>query len=453
MTKALRESPGAAAGSGLRTNRAFRLLWCGESAGKVGTAVTGVTLPLLATVTLHADSFRIGLIIAAQWVPWLLVGLPAGAWVDRHSPRRLMISCNVVSAVSLLSVPLAAAAHVLTVAQVMAAAAVLGLANVFFSTAYPVYVALIVAPDDLVAANSRLQGSDSSAQIAGPSLAGVLAQVCGAAVGLLVNAGTFAASTLCLLLAREPVGEPAPVTGREPDGPPEPRAGSIRREIGEGLRFVRRHRLLRLFTVVAALANLTLTAWEAVVVVFLVRTVQLPPVAVGLLMAATGAGGLAGAFAAAPLTRRLGEPRTIRLSLGATAPFGLLLPLTGTGAATVFFVLGSAVPIAGLIVFNVVVGSFRQRATPRPLLGRISATTRFLMFGAIPLGALTGGVLGSLLGPRGALWCVVTAALLPALLLGCSPLRHRPEHEPAVTSQQSSAAEGTPCPSWSTAPP
>ncbi|GAB2698270.1 MFS transporter [Kitasatospora kifunensis] len=440
MTTALETTPRAAVDSGLRTNRAFRLLWIGESGSKVGTAITGVALPLLATVTLHAGAFEIGLITAVQWVPWLLVGLPAGVWADRYSPRRLMIWCNVGSAVALLSVPLAAAVHALTVTQIMLVAALLGLANVFFSTAYLVYLPLIVPPQDLVAANSRLQGSESTAQIAGPGLGGALAQLLGAAVGPLVNAGSFAASTLCLLLAPEPEAVPR-------SGP----AASLRREIGEGLRYVGQHRVLRLLTVVAALANLTMTAYEAILVVFLVRTVQLPPAAVGLLMAATGLGGIAGVLAAAPLARRLGEPRAIVYSLAATAPFGLLLPLTGPGLGMVCFVLGAVVPVAGLVVYNVVVSSFRQRHAPRHLLGRISATMRFLMFGAIPLGALAGGTLGSLLGLRSALWCIMAAALLPALLLGCSPLRRQRELHVAAAPEQpevcSAAEESTPYPS------
>ncbi|WP_329560725.1 MFS transporter [Kitasatospora sp. NBC_01266] len=426
MTTTLEPTPGAAAGSGLRTNRAFRLLWIGESAGKFGTAITGVALPLLATVVLHAGTFQVGLITAVQWVPWLLVGLPAGVWVDRCSPRRLMICCNTVSAAALLSIPVAAAAQLLTITQILLVALVLGLANVFFSTAYLVYLPLIVPSEDLVAANSRLQGSESSAQIAGPGLGGALAQLLGAAVGPLVNAGSFAVSTLCLLLAPEPARR---TEGTAPGRGP---AASVWREIGEGLRFVQRHRVLRLLTVVAALANLAMTAYEAILVVFLVRTVHLPPAAVGLLLAATGVGGIAGAVAAAPLARRLGEPRAIVYSLAATAPFGLLLPLTGPGPATGYFLPGAIVPVAGLVVYNVVVSSFRQRHTPHRLLGRISATMRFLVFGAIPLGALAGGALGSLLGPRGALWCVMTAALLPALLLGRSWLRRQHELDSAA---------------------
>ncbi|MFI9271509.1 MFS transporter [Kitasatospora sp. NPDC052896] len=436
----VRGTAGAAGRGGLAANRSFRLLWIGESAGKFGTAITGVALPLLATVTLHAGTFQLGLITAVQWVPWLLVGLPAGVWVDRYSPRRLMICCNTASAAALLSIPLAAAAQLLTITQIMLVALVLGLANVFFSTAYLVYLPLIVPPEDLVAANSRLQGSESSAQIAGPGLGGALTQLLGAAVGPLVNAGSFAVSTGCLLLAPEPAPDLVTAPGRGP-------VASVRQEIGEGLRFVRRHRVLRLLTVVAALANLAMTAYEAILVVFLVRTVHLPPAAVGLLMAATGVGGIAGALAAAPLVRWLGEPRAIVYSLAATAPFGLLLPLTGTGLATGYFLPGAIVPVAGLVVHNVVVGSFRQRHTPRRLLGRISATMRFLVFGAIPLGALAGGTLGSLLGPRGALWCVMTAALLPALLLCCSSLRRRHELDSPAAPDHSAVPEGTPCPS------
>ncbi len=399
--------------------RAFRLLWAGETVSKTGTAVTSVALPLLATLTLRASPFVIGLIAAAQWVPWLLAGLPAGAWVDRWNPRRVMLGCDLVSALALGSVPLAAAYGSLTVAHLLVAAFAVGLASVFFSTAYQVYLPLVVPEDRLVGANARLQGSESSAQFAGPSLGGVLAQAFGAVSGLLVDAASFAVSAVCLLLAPAP---PDPSPGAAPAGAGSaPR--SVRREVREGLAFVLGDRLLRLFTAVAALTNLAATATETLLVVFLVRSVHLSAGLVGVLIAASGIGGVLGAVAAVPLVGRLGEARTGWLSLAATAPFALLVPLTAPGPALALYVVGTAVPATGMIVYNVVVSSFRQRHVPRGILGRVCATMRFLMFGAIPLGAVVGGLLGSVLGPRGGLWCVTGLALLPAAMLAASPLR------------------------------
>ncbi|MDI5972668.1 MFS transporter [Streptomyces sp. SL13] len=408
------ESHEPRAPGGTPPGRGFRLLWAGETTSKVGTAVTSVALPLLATLTLRSSAFQIGLIAAAQWLPWLLVGLPAGAWVDRWDPRRVMLWCDLLSALAVVGVPVAAAAGVLTFGQVLVAAFVLGLAGVFFSTAYQVYLPLVVAEDRLVGANARLQGSESGAQIAGPSLGGLLTQVFGAAAGLLVDAVSFAVSAACLLASPAPAG-----AARVRGGRPEP----VRRAVREGLRFVLGDRLLRRFTLVAALTNLTATATETLLVIFLVRTVHLPAGTVGVLMAVGGTGGVLGALAAVPLAGRLGEARVARLSLVATAPFGLLVPLTARGPALALFVVGAAVPVAGMIVYNVVVSSFRQQHVPRGMLGRISATMRFLMFGVIPLGALAGGALGSLIGPRAALWWVAGAALLPGVLLTLSPLR------------------------------
>lgn len=405
-------------------DRAFRLLWAGETVSKTGTAVTSVALPLLATLTLRASPFVIGLIAAAQWVPWLLAGLPAGAWVDRWNPRRVMLGCDLVSALALGSVPLAAAYGALTVAHLLVAAFAVGLAGVFFSTAYQVYLPLVVAEDRLVGANARLQGSESSAQFAGPSLGGALAQVFGAVSGLLVDAASFVASAVCLLLAPAPPAAPAAGAGLGAPGEP-PR--SVRREVREGLRFVLGDRLLRLFTAVAALTNFAATATETLLVVFLVRSVHLSPGLVGVLVAVSGVGGVVGALAAVPLVGRFGQARTGWLSLAATAPFALLVPLTAPGPALALYVAGTAVPATGMIVYNVVVSSFRQQHVPRRILGRVCATMRFLMFGAIPLGAVTGGLLGSLLGPRGGLWCVTGLALLPAAMLAGSPLRRMTE--------------------------
>jgi predicted MFS family arabinose efflux permease len=397
-------------------NRRFLLLWGGETVSKVGTAVSGVALPLLAALTLHVSAFEIGLITAAQWVPWLVIGLPAGAWVDRWSPWRVMIGCDIVSAAAMASIPAAEAAGALTIAHIVAAVVVLGVSNVFFSTAYVVYAPLVVERDQLVAANSRLQGSESVAQVLGPSLGGLLAQAFGAATGLLADGLSFVVSAIGLGVAGEAARSP---DARKPQGG---RDQPIWREVRDGIQYVLLHRLLGLLTIVAALANLTIMAYEAIVVLFLLRTVHLAPVTVGLLMAATGIGGIAGAFLAGPVVRWLGETRAVWLSLAAAAPFGLLIPLTASGPPLALFVVGGIVPVAGFVVFNVIVGSYRQASTPAHLLGRVSASTRFLMFGAIPLGAVIGGALGSLLGLRAALWYVMAAALIPGLLLTLSPI-------------------------------
>ena len=213
-----------------------------------------------------AGPFTVGVIAAASWVPWLLIGLPAGAWIDRLPRRPVLLGCDAVSAAALVSVPVAAWLGVLTVAQLIVVAVLAGASSVLFSTAYRVYLPVLVAPADL---------PEGNAQLAGRSLAGVLAQWAGAVAGLLVDAVTFLVSAGCL----------AAISAREPPRPAVRRPSTLRREIADGLRWVAHDRYLRSLAVFSAVANVALTGYQAIQVVFFVQDVGVAPGAVGVLVA------------------------------------------------------------------------------------------------------------------------------------------------------------------------
>ena len=165
---------------GLLRRRSFRLLWTGETISQLGNAMALVGVPLVAVTVLHASTFAVGVLAAAAWLPWLVIGLPAGAWVDRWPARRVMIVCDVISAALYASVPIAAWAGVLTTGLLVAVQLAGGAASVLFMTAYQVYLPSIVAPAELIEGNTKMQGSASAAAFAGPSLAGLVAQLLGA---------------------------------------------------------------------------------------------------------------------------------------------------------------------------------------------------------------------------------------------------------------------------------
>ncbi|HEY7592089.1 MAG TPA: MFS transporter [Actinophytocola sp.] len=418
----------------LMANRNFRLLWAGEATSKVGSAVTGVAFPLVAVVTLQAGTIAMGVINAMAWLPWLLLGLPAGAWIDRRSRRTTMLTADVVSIVALLSVPLAALAGVLTIAHLVAVAFVVGAASMFFSTAYQAFLPAVVTKKDLSEANAKLQGTDQVANLAGPGLGGLITQWAGAVIGLVVDVVTFAVSALCL--SRTEVAETVERKQRDT---------TLRREIGEGLRFVFRDRYLRVLTLSAAVDNLTLNAMYALTVFFLIRTVGAEPGVVGFLFAADFVGGLIGAMVARRAGERFGTARTLLgFSIGC-APFGLLIPLTHDGLGLGFFVAGLLVPSIGMVVGNVMSTGFRQAYCPPGLLGRMYASSRFIQFGVNPLGAVLGGVLGAAVGVREALWIVLVAAMLGRFVRLIGPIKsHRdlptepPAHlRPATTEETS----------------
>jgi predicted MFS family arabinose efflux permease len=405
-----RDRPGRSARAGWR--RDFRLLWLGETTSSLGSSVTIVALPLVA-ISLHASVVMIGLLSAAAWLPWLLIGLPAGAWVDRLPKRPVMLVCDAVSLAMFVSVPIAAGLGMLTISQLLVVALLAGTAKVFFATAYRTYLPALVPAQQLVDGNAKLQGSESAAQVAGPGLAGMLAQAVGAATGLLADAVSFLVSAVCLRAIRDI--EPQRTRTRQ----------RLRHEIGEGLRFVARDRFLRPYVLFGGVANLALTGYQAIVVVFLVREVGVGSGTVGLLIATGSVGGVLGATVAPWLARRLGTARALLLAKVGVAPFGLLIPLTGSGARLAFFVVGGCVVVAGIVAGNVISAGFTQRYCPAELFGRISTSMQVVNFGTIPVGAMLGGVLGSALGTRVTLWLMLGLFVASGAIIVASPFRGR----------------------------
>lgn len=395
----------------LRTHHDFRLLWCGETSGKFGASVTGVAMPLLAVATLDAGTFEVALLNAAGWLPWLFVGLPAGALVDRLPRRPVMLLTAAGSCALFLSVPLAAWTGQLGLGLLLAVALLAGTAAVFFQTAYTAYLPSILAPEEQAEGNARLHGSASAAQIAGLGSGGLIAQAAGAVNGMLVNAATFAVSFACLLRIRH----------RERPAAVRP-AGSLSGEVAEGLRLVAGDRWLRAFAVFGACSNLALMGYQSLTVVFLVREVGVGAGTVGALMAATGAGGIVGALLARPLAARLGSARATLLCELGLPGCALLIPLSTGGAGLMLFVTGGFSVAAGVVAGNVLKAGFQQRYCPPRLLGRLTASAAFLNYGAVPLGALLGGALGTALGVRPALWITTAGVPLAALVLLFSPV-------------------------------
>jgi MFS family permease len=403
-----------AAGAGLlRSHRDFRLLWCGETAGKFGSSVTSVAMPLVAVSTLRADAFQVGLLSASAWLPWLLIGLPVGAWVDRMRRRPVMLASAAVSFLLFLAVPLAAWAGLLSIGLLIVVALATGTAAVFFQTAYSAYLPSILTPEDQPEGNAKLHGSASAAQIAGLGSAGLIGQLAGAVNAMFANAATFLVSLFCLagIRHREPLRE------REAARPK-----ALLHEVGEGLRLVAGDRWLRTLTLFGATSNLALMGYQSIQVVFLVDTVGLAPGAVGGLIAATSTGGVVGAFVARRIAARIGTARAMLLFELALAGCAVLIPAARTGAGLVLFVTGGFCVSAGVVAGNVVKQSFQQRYCPPDLLGRLTASTAFLNFGTIPLGALLGGWLGTVLDLRTAMWITTAGVPLAALVLLLSPV-------------------------------
>ncbi|MGW3042069.1 MFS transporter [Kitasatospora sp. NPDC001159] len=396
----------------LLDHRDFRLLLAGAAAAQTGSQVTLVALPLVAVVVLDATPFEVGLLTAAETAAFLLVGLPAGAWLDRMRKLPVLIRADVVRCIAVGSIPPAAALGVLSMPQLYLVALVTGVATVFFDVAHQSFLPAVLPREQLVGGNGALETVRSSAQIAGPGLGGGLVQLLGAPLAIVADACGYLASALLLARVRVEEARPEPEPGR-----------SLRAEVAEGVRFVLGHPLLRAIATATAVSNLFAAVLMAVQTVFWVRVLDLSPGAIGALLSASALGGLAGALCAGQLSRWVGQARLIWLSTVVTAPFAVLWPLSEGGAGVWLFGLAAGVVLFGAVAYNVAQVSFRQSVCPPELLGRMNATMRFLVWGTMPIGALGGGLVADWAGPRAALWLCAAGFLLVPVPLLLSPLR------------------------------
>ncbi len=334
---------------GLLAQRDFRLLWTGETTSNFGTAIGEVALQLVALTVLHASVLWISALTAVAWLPWLVIGLPAGAWVDRLARRRVMMAADLASLAAFASVPVAAALGVLSIVQLLIVAMVAGTATVFFSAAYRAFMPTLLGRESLLEGNAKLQGSQQVANVAGPGMAGIIAQAASPVLGVLADAISFAVSAGCLWRLR--VAEPPQASARQP----------LRTAIGEGLAVFAREPLLRWNTVSGCLTNFVLTGYGSISVVYLVSVAGLRPGVAGQTLAVASLGGMLGALAARALAARLGSGRAVLLARLAPAPAGLLIPLADRGPGLALFVLGSATVSCGAAAGNIIC-----RASSRP---------------------------------------------------------------------------------------
>ena len=395
---------------GLWRQRDFGLFWTGESISEVGNSVTIVVIPLVAIDTLHTSTFIVALLTAMVWLPWVIIGIPAGAWVDRLPPRPVMLASDAISAAVYASVPIAAWCGVLTVAQLIMVTLIAGTATVFFSSAYQVLLPGIVDEADLTEGNAKLMGSREVAQIGGPGLGGLLAQMAAPVTGLLADAASYAVSFCCLTAMRQPRDRRS--------GAAE--AGGIL----DGLRFAWRDPYLRAMTAFSSLANLALTGVDALIVVFLVRTVGLSSASAGLVVASFGVGGILGALVARPMGRRFGTARAILVADAGGLSCALLLPLTTAGPRLAFASVAMICVACGVVIGNVIVVSFMQAYVPPDILGRVSSATRTVGYAMMPAGALLAGALATALGIRGAVWILTALIAASGLTFLLTPMRH-----------------------------
>jgi MFS family permease len=397
----------------LGRNRSFLWFWGGEGISQLGSQFSQLAIPVLAVSVLGATEWEVGVLNAAETAAFLVVGLPAGAWIDRMLKRRVMIVADLVRAVALAAVPALFFAGALQIWHLYLVGAIVGVATVFFDVSYQSYIPVLLPGAQVGTANSRLEATSQVASIGGPGLAGALLSVVSAPVLLLADGISYLVSAFCLWRVRdtEVLSDPAQ---RE----------SLPREIAEGLRFVFRHPVLRRIVGTTGGGNFFGTLIGTLEVILILRILGFSPATLGLVFAIGAVGGLLGALATPWVTKRLGEGTAVSVSAVALGVASAALPLAGMfpAAALPLLIGGQFLKSFLVLVYNITQVTMRQRLTPPRLLGRMNASIRFVVWGVMPIASLIAGILGTTIGVLPTMWIGALGVLLASGFVLLSPI-------------------------------
>ena len=379
--------------TGLWRHRDFLKLWSAETISQVGSQVSNLAIPLVAILVLDASAFEVAALGTALFLPFIFFTLPAGVWVDRWPRRPILIAGDLGRAVLLATIPLAYVADVLTLAQLFVVGFLYGACTVFFDVAYQSYLPSLVEREQIIEGNSKLEISRSAAQIAGPGFGGILIEIFTAPYAVLVDALSFLGSGLFVLSIRNRA-EPHVAAAAASDRP------SLWTDLKEGLRFVLGNPYLRAQAGCTATSNFFFLMAFSIVLVYYVRVLDLSPGVIGIVLSIGSIGSLVAAFTASRLTSRFGLGPTTVAAAFLQGPALLLVALAPQAAPIPMLVASGLLTGFVIVVYNINQLSFRQAICPERLQGRMNSVMRFIVWGTIPLGSLTGGVLATWIGLR-----------------------------------------------------
>ena len=371
----------------------FLKLWTAESVSVFGSSITQLALPLIAATTLKVSPFEFGLLTTIEFLPFILLSLPAGVWVDRLRRRPIMIVADVGRAAAIASIPVAFAFDALTIWQLYAVGFVNGCLTVFFDVAYQSYLPSVVDRDQLVEGNSKLEITRSASQIAGPTAAGLLIGFLKAPFAMTLDALSYLWSAAFLVWIRR--AEPPVEPHDEAVHGPKP---SMRQEIGAGLRYVTGHRWLRSIAATTGTSNFFGNVGGAILILYLTTERGLGPEAIGLAFSVGSLGFLAAALFTGRLTAWLGVGRMLVIT---AIGFSLsALPIAFAPNELIWWAVALGGFMGGFcsVGWNINQVSLRQAITPPRMQGRMNATMRFIVWGTMPVGSILGGALGGIIG-------------------------------------------------------
>ncbi|MFD5393464.1 MFS transporter [Streptomyces sp. NPDC127097] len=398
----------------------FLRFWFGQTLSQFGTRIGTLGMPVIAVDVLHAGNTQVGILGAVSTISFLLVGLPAGAWVDRWLKRPTMMLAALIRALVVLAIPWLWFTGGLQIWHLYVVATLVGLVTVFFDVAYQSYVPILVPAGDVGRANARLEATSQLATTGGPALSGLFMRVVSAPVLMLGDTLSYLVSFGCLASIKD-----SEVQQRREAGPRR----ALATEIGEGLRFVRDQPVIRRLVVAMGFSNLFVSMVSTLMPILVLRTIGLDAFMLGVVMTCGSIGGVLGAGLAPMLRRRLSDGTVIAGGLLAAGVFVMVTPVAGLisgthrNLGTVLLMIAEFCMTAAALVYNVTQVSLRQRLCPKHLLGRMNASIRFVVWGSIPLSAFLAGWLSSLMGVVPTLWIGGIGSLLTALpILGIGRL-------------------------------
>jgi len=386
-------------------DRTFRRYWSGQTISLFGDQISAIALPLVGVLTLNATTAEMGFLTALVWVPALLFGLHAGAWVDRRGRRRrTMIGADLGRAALLASIPVSYAFGVLTLWQLYGVAFGVGVFSVLFTVGDPTLFVSIVPKDKYVEGNSLVYGSRAFSFVGGPSVGGALVQFLTAPLAVLADAASFIGSAFFL-------------SRIHPDEPPAAKRGDG--ALTAGVKFIRHSPIVRASLLAASVVNFFNFVFFALFVLYATRYLNVQPGLLGLVLGIGAVGGVLGATATKRLADRFGVGRVYALSFLVFAAPMALVPAAGGPRPLILVILMTAEFIGGfgVMVLDITIGSIFSAVIPDDLRSRVTGAFQAVNYGTRPLGALLGGFLGTLIGPRATLWVAAIGGMTSFLVL------------------------------------
>jgi MFS family permease len=397
-------------------NRTFVAVWSASTISIFGSLITRTALPFAAILVLDAGAIEISAIRGAEEIAALVVGLLAGAWVDRLRRRPLMIAADLGRAILLGSIPVAFVAHALGMTQLVLVAFFAALLTTIFDVADRSYLPTVVPRHQLVDANSALTASGSVAEFTSFGIGGFLIKIFSAPIAILVDAVSFVVSAVLLGTIRRPEPPTKPAHNREP----------VLREIRDGLRIVARSPVLRALALAHGGTHILWGVFGTAYLLFATKELDLDPASIGVIAALGGVGSLLGSIATPALVRRFGVGRTILGGMVLFALGNLLIPLAPGHAVLLgagFLIAQQLVGDSGGTVYEIVETSLVQSSVDNRVIGRVNAT--FFTFTTLMTlaGVVIGGVVAEIAGLRAAFAFGLLGAVLSIAVVWLSPVR------------------------------